>query len=430
MIEEWPSVLVQLPIYNERYVVERLIDTVAALDYPHDRLMVQVLDDSTDETCELAQLQVERYQKDGFPIQYIHRQDRTGFKAGALAAGMEVGKGDLIAVFDADFTPTPDFLRQMVPVFLNKPQLGMLQARWEHINTDQNFITHSLALGFDSFFSVEQLARSRAAIFMNFNGSAGIWRRACIEDAGGWHQDTLVEDTDLSYRAQLRNWQLAYQPDVAVSAELPDSILILKQQQFRWAKGSIQVLRKVGYKIIISQKSIFSKLEGLIQLSGYVSQPLILLSLLLSLPVVLMHGQAPFRWAPLGLASVIPPVVALWGQLRLKRPNIKSWLHYPVLFLTGIGLAISNTHAILEGFAGKPSEFVRTPKHAQNQRSKSVYKLKFNWTVYGELAMAIYGLVTVWYALRLAPDFAPFILIYALAFAFTASLSMLQSQGI
>ncbi len=421
-----PSVLVQLPIYNERYVVERLIKAVAALDYPRDRLLIQVLDDSTDDTSTLAEACDDHYRALGCPIEYRHRTNRTGYKGGALAAGMADGPGDLIAIFDADFIPPPDFLHQMIPDFLADPRLGMLQARWDHLNPNQNLITRALALGFDAFFTVEQVARSEARLFMNFNGSAGIWRRACIEQAGGWHTDTLVEDTDLSYRAQMQGWRFAYRPDVMVPAQLPDTILALKLQQARWSKGATQALIKLGSTLFASKASLFSRIEGLLQLSGYLTQPLMLLSLLLSLPVVLLRGQVPLRWAPLGMASIVPPLVALWGQLCLRRNFFKVWLSYPVLFLSGIGLSISNTHAIVEAFRGRESEFKRTPKVSTSGPRKHEYRLFPDWTILAECAMALYGAITFYLAWNLAPDFAPFILLYAIGFGFTAILGLTQ----
>ncbi len=426
MPAEYPNVLVQLPIYNERYLVDRLIRAAIALDYPRDRLLIQVLDDSTDDTATLAQACVDYYQARGHPIEYVHRSNRNGYKAGALAAGLANAPGEFVAIFDADFIPPPDFLLRMIPDLLADPQLGMIQARWEHTNPNQNLITQALALGFDAFFTVEQVARSQARFFMNFNGSAGIWRRRCIEESGGWHADTLVEDTDLSYRAQLRGWRFAYRPDVGVPAQLPDTILALKLQQFRWSKGATQALLKLGPCILASNKSWLSKLEGLLQLSGYLTQPLMLLSLLLSLPVVLLHGMVPLRWAPLGAASIIAPLVATWGQVRLQRNFFKVWLSYPVLFLSGIGLSASNTHAIIEAFFGRKSEFKRTPKVAGAGAGKSDYRLLRDWTILAELALALYGTIVGILALKLAPDFAPFIWLYAAGFGFTAILGLTQ----
>ncbi len=418
---EWPTVSVQLPVFNERYVVERLIDAAAAMDYPRSRLLIQVLDDSTDDTAALTKTSVARHRASGCPIEYIHRDERAGYKAGALEMGMAAAPGEFIVVFDADFIPPRDYLRRMIPEFRADPKLGVVQARWEHLNPEQNILTRVVALALDLHFSVDQIARSRSGLTMNFNGSAGILRRACIEDAGGWQYDTLVEDTDLSYRLQLRGWRIGYCPDIAVPAELPGSILAFKQQQFRWAKGATQVLLKTGWKLITSKETIFRKIEGLLHLSGYIASPLMLVSLLLSLPVTLLHGYTPLNWAVLGLAAFIPPLMVLWSQIRLGRPWLKRWINYPVLFLVGIGLAVNNSAAIWEALIGRQSAFVRTPKFSSADQKKSDYALSVDWAAWVEAALALYALATGIIAVREAPLLAPFIFIYAAGYGLTAA---------
>jgi len=427
---QWPTVLVQLPIYNERYVVERLIDAAVALDYPSDRLIVQVLDDSTDDTTLLGQARAAYHRQRGRAVEYIHRTERSGYKAGALAAGQAAAPGEFIVVFDADFVPPPDFLRRMIPEFVADPRLGILQARWEHLNVTQSAVTRVIALLLDMHFAVEQVARSRTGMLMNFNGSAGVIRRACLADAGGWQHETLVEDLDLAYRAQLRGWRVDYRPDVTAPAELPASIQAFKLQQFRWSKGSIQVLRKLGWQVITSRRPLLHKIEGILHLSAYMPHPLILLSLLLSLPVVMLYGYTPLNWALLGAAALIPPLAVLWSQLRLRRDWLRRWSHYPLLFLVGIGLAVNNSIAMWQAATGRASAFMRTPKFSGGDQRKSAYALRVDWTTYVELGLAVYGLGTALLALQRAPALVPFILMYAAGFGVTAALSFWQSGGV
>ena len=427
---EWPSVLVQLPVFNERYVVERLIDAAAALDYPSDRLTIQVLDDSTDDTAALAEACVAQHRARGRQVEYLHRTDRTGYKAGALAAGLARSSAEYTAVFDADFVPPPDYLSQLIPEFIADPGLGMVQARWGHLNPRQNMLTRAMALAFDSFFTVDQVARSYSGLMMNFNGSAGVLRRACIDEAGGWQHDTLVEDMDLSYRAQIKGWRIKYRLDVVVPGELPASVIALKQQQYRWAKGATQVLRKLARPLLASKRPLLHKVQGLLHLGGYLPHPLMVIALVLSLPVVILHGQTPISWGVLGLAALAPPLEVLWGQSRLRRDWHMSWLYYPALFLVGIGVAVTDTRAIWDAFFGRSNVFVRTPKFAAANQRRSVYALPADWSTYVELVLGIYGTASGLLATQWAPTLAPFILVYALGFAFTAVLGFWQSRGV
>jgi cellulose synthase/poly-beta-1,6-N-acetylglucosamine synthase-like glycosyltransferase len=427
---DWPSVLVQLPIFNERHVVERLVDATVVLDYPADRLIIQVLDDSTDDTSALAEARVAYHRARGHRIEYHHRAERAGYKAGALAAGLAAAPGEFVALFDADFVPTPDFLRRLIPEFTGHPRLGMVQARWGHLNPEQNMVTRAMMLAVDTYFTVDQAARSGAGLFMNFNGSAGILRRACIEDAGGWQYDTLVEDMDLSYRAQLKDWRIKYRSDVVVPGELPVSIITFKQQQYRWAKGAAQVVRKLGGQVIFSRKPLLHKLQCLLHLSGYLPHPFIVFSLVLSLPVVLLYGQTPIHWGVLGLATLAPPLAVLWGQLCLRHERYGSWLYYPALFLICIGLAVTDTRAIWDAFFGRTNVFVRTPKFAQVNHHESIYALPIDGCTWVELALALYGFATSLLALRQAPILVPFILIYTAGFGFTALAGFWQSRGV
>ncbi len=427
---DWPTVLVQLPLFNERYVAERLIDAVAALDYPPERLLIQVLDDSTDDTSNILRARVALHRTRGVRISYLHRVQRGGFKAGALHAGLAAQpEGELIAIFDADFVPGPDFLRRAVPAFDGQPRLGMVQTRWEHLNADHDVLTRAQALALDAFFGAEQVVRSHYGLFMNFNGSGGLWRRAAIEAAGGWQGDTLAEDLDLSYRAQLKGWRMGYTPDVSAPAELPTTIAAFKSQQFRWAKGSIQVVRKVGWRLLMARGvSPWRKFEGFLHLTGYVPHALMILSLLLSLPIVLLqHGQTPLRWGIMGLAGIGPICLGLVAQMALRKDWPRRVLRYPALLLIGIGLALTNTQAMAQAVLGTRTAFVRTPKGPPG-RGGSGYVMSLDWTTWGETFLAFYALVTGMLALQLAPALAPMAFIYALGFGYTAALGFWQAD--
>jgi hypothetical protein len=422
----WPAVLVQLPLFNERYVVERLIDAAAALDYPAERLTIQVLDDSTDDTLRLARARAAWHRARGRAVEYIRRPQRDGFKAGALAAGLARSSAEFVAVFDADFLPPADFLRRAVPELCADAGLGCVQARWEHLNADDNSLTRAEALALDSHFAVDQMARSRSGLFLNFNGSAGVWRRAAIESAGGWQGDTIAEDLDLSYRAQLAGWRIGYRPEITAPAELPTSIMAFKQQQFRWAKGSFQVLRKLGPRLLRSEAAPLVKLEGLLHIGGYLPHPLMLLTLLLSLPVVLMRGQLPLNWSALGLAGLGPVLAAVFAQVTLRRDAPRRLLYFPAQVLMGAGLALTNARALWEATFGGAHDFVRTPKNGLHDNG---YALPADWTTWAELALAVYALATGLLALDLAPGLAVFLFIYALGLGYTSGLGLWQSGG-
>src|SRR6056297_2067888 len=284
----WPSVTVQLPLYNEADVVDRLIDACAALDYPRRKLEIQVLDDSTDETVDKVADRVEYWQNRGVDIVHIHRTDRTGYKAGALANGLRLARGDYVAIFDADFVPGADFLRRMMPHFFDDENLGMVQARWGHLNQDDSLLTQVQAFGLDAHFAIEQHVRQASDCFMNFNGTAGVWRRACIEDAGGWEHDTLTEDLDLSYRAQLEGWAFKYVPTTEVPAELPPDMNALRSQQFRWAKGGVETALKLVGRLWRSEEPARVKLQGTFHLTAHFAFPFILLAALTHAPLLLL----------------------------------------------------------------------------------------------------------------------------------------------
>jgi len=397
--EELPPVTVQLPVYNEAWVVERAIDALANLDYPLGKLEIQVLDDSDDETARIAAKKVKWWQAKGLRINLIHRDGRDGFKAGALAEGLKRASGEFIAIFDADFIPPPDFLRRTIPYFLQNPRLGMLQTRWGHLNREYSPVTRAQALALDGHFLVEQVARQRAGLFMGFNGSAGVWRRKCIEEAGGWQSDTLTEDLDLSYRAQLKGWECLFLPEIVVPAEIPPQLNAFKNQQKRWAKGSIQCLLKLAPAVLRSQRPAFHKFEAILHLSNYLVHPLMLLSLLLALPLLFQGVKIHFPLAYLMIASFGPPLVYLVATFKGSDKGPKEMLFFPLLALMGIGIALNNTVAIAETLLKKRGEFERTPKFRLHRREgdweSNPYAIKEEKMALGEILLAFYALAAI-----------------------------------
>ncbi len=427
----WPRVTVQLPVFNERYTVKRLVDAVVRLDYPRDRLEIQVLDDSTDATTAIACRLVAHYRAQGVDIHLLHRTNRTGFKAGALAEGLESATGELIAVFDADFVPNADWLRRTVPAFRD-PKLGCLQTRWGHLNRDYNRLTRAQALGIDGHFVIEQTARASTGLFLNFNGTAGLWRRACIEDAGGWQADTLTEDLDLSYRAQLRGWRIGYLPEVVVPAELPAQLDAFKRQQFRWAKGSLQTACKLAPKMWQADIPWRTRVAGLIHLTSYAVHPLMLLTLLLALPVGYWAGSMLRIFPWFTVAAVGPPL--LYALARTSHtPRLRDRLRVlPLLTLLGFGISLNNSVAAFQAVTRRGTPFRRTPKFNLRDRegswADSVYALPRNPVVWGELALAGYALVTMivlWSERGWA--IMPWMSIYAAGYLFVAGFSLVQS---
>lgn len=428
---DFPAVTVQLPMFNERLVAERLIDAVAALDYPAEKLSIQVLDDSTDDTMALARARVAFHRAHGVNIEYIRRPVREGFKAGALAYGLRTAPGEFIAIFDADFVPPRDFLKKVMPHFSN-PQVGMVQTRWGHLNATTNPFTRAQALALDGHFVVEQTVRSRSGLLMNFNGSGGIWRRSCIDDAGGWQSDTIAEDLDLSYRAQLAGWKLAYLPDVVAPAEIPSLLTAFKRQQFRWAKGAIQALKKFSGRLLRAPLSPWQKVQAFLHMSGYLVHPLMLLMILLGLPVILFTDPGTLRLSALGVAGFAPPVLFALSQWGAHRNWLQRFVYFPFLVLFGAGVMLNNSRAVLEGFTGHNArEFLRTPKF-QTQgglRRASDYVLPVDWTTWGEMALAAYSWVEAYVSLTHAPGLTPFLVMYALGFTVTAGLGLWQSRA-
>jgi cellulose synthase/poly-beta-1,6-N-acetylglucosamine synthase-like glycosyltransferase len=431
-LRRWPRVTVQLPSFNERYTIERLIHAVAKFDYPHSLLQIQVLDDSTDDTTALIRRVVNKYSCKGIDIELIHRKNQIGFKAGALANGLSQAKGELIAIFDADFVPPEDWLRRTVPEFSN-PRLGCLQTRWGHLNDKYNLLTMAQSLGIDGHFVIEQAARSRNHLFMNFNGTAGLWRKDCIEDSGGWQYDTLTEDLDLSYRAQLRGWQIDYLPDVVVPAEVPAQIEAFKKQQFRWAKGSFQTLRKLVPPLLQSEAPWYKKALGLIHLTGYMVHPLMLGTLVLMLPVGLFSPLV-FKWMSIMmLAAFAPPLMYLLSETEHLPKLIDRLRLIPVLTLIGFGLSLNNTLAAFEGLFGRGrGTFRRTPKfNLTNSKGSWVnnsYTLPVSSMIWGELGLGFYAIITgVILGVHLGLLAMPWFVIYSAGFFYIAGLNLEQS---
>ena len=400
--ESWPVVTVQLPLYNELYVATRLIDAVCALDYPGDRLEIQVLDDSTDKTRQIVKDRVAHHRTRGVDIHHLHRRDRRGFKAGALEAGSRRARGQLLAVFDADFVPGAEFLRRTVPYF-SDPGIGMVQARWDHLNRDYSLLTRVQSIFLDGHFVIEHAARNRTGRFFNFNGTAGIWRRRAIADAGGWQHDTLTEDLDLSYRAQLEGWKFLFLPQVTVPAELPVDVNAFKRQQFRWAKGSIQTARKLLGKILRSPWGWRVKLEAMIHLTCNAAYLLMVGLSLLVFPAMLLRADTDWPLLllvdlPLFLtASVSVLVFYVVSQIGAGRSWRQGLRHLVPLMGLGIGLAINNARAVLEGLVHMGGVFERTPKYRIEQ-SGDGWRGK-SYRVPRDLSVLIEGVLAVCFVL-------------------------------
>ena len=394
---DWPTVTVQLPLFNERDVVERLLDAAAALDYPRDRLEIQILDDSTDDTTALAEAWAARQRAAGLDVGLLHRDDRSGFKAGALAAATAVARGEFIAIFDADFVPLPSFLRLTLPYFHNDPQLGAVQARWSHLNAGETALTAAQAIALDKHFAVDQLVRHRANCFPKFNGSAGVWRRACIEAVGGWQADTLCEDLCLSTRAVLGRWRLHFADDVVAPAELPRTLLAYQNQQARWAMGATQCLTKYAVPIWRApDSSLLARLYALLSMSAYSTHPLLLLILALQLPLILSGFRFPSWMIIFSLLGMGQPLLFLLAQQALYRDWPRRARHLPALLLLAVGIAPSNTWAVLRGLFDRNFTFVRTPKG----RARS-YRLRAGRGLWLQAALAAYAAALLALALAL-----------------------------
>ncbi len=438
----WPKVTVQLPIYNERYVIERLIETVAQFDYPRELLDIQVLDDSTDETQQVARDCVERHQALGVPITYLHRDNREGFKAGALQEGLKTATGDFVAIFDADFIPPADFLRRTVPYF-NDSKIAMVQTRWSYVNRNYSMLTEVEAILLDGHFVIEHSSRYRSGLFFNFNGTAGIWRRTAIEDAGGWQHDTLTEDTDLSYRAQIRGWQFLYLPEIECPSELPVEMNAFKAQQARWAKGLMQTAKKTLPQVMRSNVPGRVKAEAFFHLTANISYPLmVFLSLILLPAMIVRFYQGWFQVLtidlPLFLASTCSISSFYLAAERALYPRTwkRTFLYLPFVMALGIGLSVRNAFAVIEAILGVKSEFVRTPKYmvgAGRKRHGAWAKKSYNKSAglmpFAEILLGLYFAAAVGYAIQ-NENYAtiPFLLLFVWGYLYTGVMSLGQTH--
>jgi cellulose synthase/poly-beta-1,6-N-acetylglucosamine synthase-like glycosyltransferase len=433
-----PVVTVQLPLFNEKYVAARLLDAVCKLDYPIEKLQIQVLDDSDDETTAIIRMIVNYYKLKGFDITHIQRRNRLGYKAGALEIGTQYAKGEFIAIFDADFIPEPDFLKNAVVNFTD-PKLGLVQCRWGHVNESYSTLTEAQAISLDLHFLVEQKAKSLSHLFMSFNGAAGIWRRSCIQDAGGWHANTLVEDLDLSYRAQLKGWKCLFLEDVVVFAELPVQMNAAKRQQFRWAKGSIQLALKLLPEVILQKRiPIDTKIQVFIQLTRHLVHVLFLVQFVI-FPILLASGYELYGvgWAPLvGILIYIftGPLSYLYVIRKIWKRKWKTKARqYLFLIFFSAGISVNNTVAIFDALLHNKSEFLRTPKFGilkkqQGWRDNS-YVLTFTKTSLLEIFFSLYGCITLFISIFSDnPIFLPLIAIQTIGFVYVAYLGIMHSS--
>lgn len=433
------SVTVQLPLYNEQYVAIRLIDAVCQMDYPREKFRVQILDDSTDNTTDLCRERAEYWRSQGVDCQLVRREGREGYKAGALAYGLTLTDSDCVAIFDADFVPQKEFLRQVMPYFNTGEDIALIQTRWSHLNLDYNWLTRAQAISIDGHFAIEQVARSRGYLPMSMNGTGGIWRIKAIEDAGGWSAATLTEDLDLSYRALLKGWRFVYLVDVPVPGELPPQVAAWKIQQARWATGSTQCLiRHAGPLMRSDRFPLWKKLMGIAHLSQYAVQ-LIIFTLFILTPILLLGNK--YEDLPdlrlIGIFGIIPPILLVLAQYQLYRNGrwYQNLLYFPVQFVSGAAIVLSNTVAVLKALRiNRIQEFKRTPKFRVTDKKDSwasgIYTLKVDWTTIGELLLALYAIAGAILALNRLPTLAPYLITYAFSFGAFAYWNYYQTRQI
>ena len=422
--EELPRVTIQLPLFNESTVAARLLDAVALMDYPADKLEIQVLDDSTDETKLLVEMHVERLRERGVDAVYIHRVDRTGYKAGALDNGLKVAKGDLVAIFDADFVPQPEFLRSIVGHFKD-PQVAVVQTRWGHINREHSILTQVQALMLDGHHLVENRARFGAGLLFNFSGTGGMWRKAAIDDAGGWGHDTLTEDLDLSYRAQLKGWKFVYREDVVSPSELPEDLSAVRAQQYRWAKGTVQTARKLMKRVLSSELSFSQRLEAFFHMTPHFAYPLlVLLSVMLLPALVLLPATNTLAMIIVDLPLCTATTGSLLAFYMLAesaqgRPRLGAAKRLPMIIALGTGLAPHLSKAVFEGWQHMAGEFVRTPKHGVK---KGRYTARAELPML-EMALAALSLVSTLASIHTGHYFAtPFAMLFTIGYGYVATL--------
>ena len=433
-----PTITIQLPIYNEKYVAKRLVDAVCHMDYPKNKMKIMVCDDSDDDTVELLRDVVDSYKKEGYQIEHVRRGTRKGYKAGALKHAMKTTDTELVAIFDADFIPPTWFLKRAIPHF-SKPSIGLIQCRWGHVNENYSTITQVQALSLDFHFLIEQKAKSDSHLFMNFNGTAGIWKRDCIEDAGGWHTATLVEDLDLSYRAQMKGWKCVFLPDIVVDAELPAQMNAAKRQQFRWAKGSIQCATKLLFDITVKRKvSIEAKIQAFIQLTRHIVYPLMLIQFL-ALPI-LLAGQVNLyvvsflpiitfaTYLAMGPGAYIIIIQNMYGKSWKSKAKL-----LPALLIYNAGMSVNNTVAVFDAIFGRRNEFLRTPKYGivnkDDDWKDKAYNLPFTQTTLLEIFFGVYGTIAIFISIfSNNPVFVPIIAIQTLGFFYIAYMSLSHTR--
>ncbi|MFK7991949.1 MAG: glycosyltransferase [Sandaracinaceae bacterium] len=436
--ESLPKVTVQLPMFNELYVAERLIESITSLEYPKDKLEIQVLDDSTDETVQIASAKVEELVERGFDATYVHRTDRTGYKAGALEAGLKVATGDYLLVFDADFVPTPTIIKDLIHHFTDE-KVGMVQARWGHLNRNYSMLTRVQSMMLDGHFVVEHIARNRSGRFFNFNGTAGMWRKSTIVDAGGWQHDTLTEDMDLSFRAQLRGWRFVYVPDALAPAEIPCEMNSFKTQQFRWAKGSAQTAKKLLPIVLKAKIPWHVKLEALFHLTNNFAYVFLIVLALLQLPNMILRQEMGVPElllldVPLfGATSVSIVLFYLTTHRALYDDMWEAIRRLPLIMALGIGLSLNNARAVIEGIFGNDVEFIRTPKHGVTGSNQtwtkkkyragktffSVIELMFGFYFIATIVLA--GVIGAWASI-------PFLFLFMVGFLYVGALSLYQAR--
>ncbi len=437
VLDEYPMVTVQLPLYNELYVVERLIDAVCDIEYPRDRMEIQVLDDSTDETVDLVARLVATKRQLGFDIVQVRRDSRAGFKAGALREGLSRAKGEFIAIFDADFVPRKEFLSETMRHFVND-SIGMVQTRWEHLNNDYSVLTRAQAIALDGHFVIEQQVRNKTDFFINFNGTAGVWRKSCILDAGNWEDDTITEDLDLSYRAQLRGWKFVYLNTVTSPAELPSEINALKSQQFRWTKGAIETAKKILPRVWKAKLPFRVKLQSTFHLTNNIVFPFILLTGILQVPLIFIKQSGEYETFFLFMSVFVLAFVAsflfyLYSQKDVYADWKKRIFLFPLFMAGSMGFAVNNSKAVIEGLINKKSAFIRTPKFRiekvgdkwQNKKYRVGGKRRVTFSIILELVLAAYCLIGVgasFYFVEIAA--LPFQLMFFFGFAIVGSMSI------
>ncbi len=439
--DDLPHVTVQLPLFNELYVAERLIDATCSMDYPRDRLQIQVLDDSTDETSEVALHKVQEWRAKGVDIEYIHRPDRTGFKAGALDHGLKTAKGSFVAIFDADFVPKPDFLNRTIHFFTDE-RVGCVQTRWEHINKEYSLLTRLQSIFLDGHFIMEHAARNRSGRFFNFSGTSGMWRRQAVDDAGGWHHDTLTEDLDLSFRAQLKGWKFVFLPDVDTPAELPVEMKGFRSQQHRWVKGSMQTSKKLLKDVIRAPIPLHVKIEGIVHLLGNTAYLLTFLLAVLMFPVTWFRPRLEMKTSvildlavfSMATLSVCLFYLASQRELHGLRGVIRTILYTPMLLCMGIGMCISNSRAVLEGLLTRGGEFVRTPKYNISGSGDTFmgkkYRVNFRWIVPALelLAGLAFGWVVYYSYIHRMYGAIPFQMLFLVGFLYVSFLTLFQGK--